>query len=227
MPHKSNNAPSHLASAHSMPLPHSASTPRPMAGAPAQETNPAAPAQSTRPVPAVGTILVPACGSIAAVRPGHPFGPCEACAFACTPATAFLVVPARVFIGVLCHADGLTSHLREILCLPVHFTRFEDFHQFGVWQRSGKETKRIHQSLYDPLRLKRLVENCRSLRKRSGGQRSQPTMQPTLDPTCTYLERLTQPSVTCKLLNVQDSYRLKRLASGVQLPPWPPSFQRA
>src|SRR5450631_88059 len=49
-------------------------------------------------------------------------------------------------------------------------------------------------------------------------------MQPTLDPTCTYLERLTQPSVTCKLLNVQDSYRLKRLAAAVQLRPWPPFF---
>jgi hypothetical protein len=30
----------------------------------------------------------------------------------------------------------------------------------------------------------------------------QPTMQPIIRMTCTYLERLTEPSVTCKLLNV-------------------------
>jgi len=37
-----------------------------------------------------------------------------------------------------------------------------------------------------------------------------------------YLEGLTQPSVTCKLLIVKDSHTLKRLASAVQLRPWPP-----
>ena len=37
---------------------------------------------------------------------------------------------------------------------------------------------------------------------------AQPTMQPTIDLTCTYFEGLTQPSETCKLLNVRDSYRL-------------------
>ena len=47
-------------------------------------------------------------------------------------------------------------------------------------------------------------------------------MQPTIDLTCTYFEGHTQPSETCKLLNVRDSYRLKRLASAVQLRPWPP-----
>ena len=52
----------------------------------------------------------------------------------------------------------------------------------------------------------------------------QPTTQPTIAPTCTQLEGLTQPSATCKLLNVQDSHRLKRLASAVQLRPWPPSI---
>ena len=31
---------------------------------------------------------------------------------------------------------------------------------------------------------------------------SQPTMQPIIRMTCTYLEGLTQPSATCKLLNV-------------------------
>src|ERR1019366_4382669 len=51
-------------------------------------------------------------------------------------------------------------------------------------------------------------------------------MQPTIDLTCTYFEGLTQPSETCKLLNVRDSYRLKRLASAVQLRPWPPSLQQ-
>jgi hypothetical protein len=38
-------------------------------------------------------------------------------------------------------------------------------------------------------------------------------MQPIIGVTCTYLEGLTQPSVTCKLLNEQDSYRLKMLRS--------------
>ena len=42
---------------------------------------------------------------------------------------------------------------------------------------------------------------------------SQPTTQPTIRGTCTYFEGLTQPSATCKLLKVQDSYRVKRLAS--------------
>jgi len=54
----------------------------------------------------------------------------------------------------------------------------------------------------------------------------QPTTQPTVVLTCTSLEGFTQPSATCKLLNVWESHRLKRLASAVQLRPWPPSFQR-
>ena len=41
----------------------------------------------------------------------------------------------------------------------------------------------------------------------------QPTIQPIIRKTCTYLEGLTQPSVTCKLLKVRDSHSLKRLAS--------------
>jgi hypothetical protein len=51
-------------------------------------------------------------------------------------------------------------------------------------------------------------------------------MQPIIRITCTCLEGLTQPSVTCKLLNVKDSHTLKRLASAVQLRPWPPHFKR-
>src|SRR5215472_10871689 len=50
-------------------------------------------------------------------------------------------------------------------------------------------------------------------------------MQPIIKVSCTHFEGLTQPSVTCKLLNVQDSYRLKRLASAVRFRPWPPCFQ--
>ena len=49
-----------------------------------------------------------------------------------------------------------------------------------------------------------------------------PRRNPTIALICAYLEGLTQPSATCKLLNVQDSHRLKRLASVVQLRPWPP-----
>ena len=44
---------------------------------------------------------------------------------------------------------------------------------------------------------------------------SQPIMQPTIEHTCTYLEGLTQPSATCKLLKVRESYRLKRLSSTI------------
>ena len=51
---------------------------------------------------------------------------------------------------------------------------------------------------------------------------SQPTMQPTIVMTYASLEGFTQPSATCKLLNVLESHRLKRLASAVQLRPWPP-----
>jgi len=54
---------------------------------------------------------------------------------------------------------------------------------------------------------------------------SQPTMQPTIEPSSTFLQGFAQPSDTCKLLEVQDSHRLKRLASAVQLRPWPPCFQ--
>jgi len=50
----------------------------------------------------------------------------------------------------------------------------------------------------------------------------QPTTGTTIGLPCTYLEGRTQPSEGCKLLNVQDSYRLKKLASAVQLRPWPP-----
>jgi hypothetical protein len=50
----------------------------------------------------------------------------------------------------------------------------------------------------------------------------QPIPQPTIEVTCTYFEGLTQPSVTCKLLKVQDSQRLKRLAAAVRFRPWPP-----
>ena len=61
---------------------------------------------------------------------------------------------------------------------------------------------------------------CRRLAPRF----SQPTMQPIIGVTCTFLEGLTQPSATCKLLKVGDSHSLKRLASAVQLRPWPPYF---
>src|SRR5205823_10070471 len=54
---------------------------------------------------------------------------------------------------------------------------------------------------------------------------SQPTMQPIIGVTCTFLEGLTQQSATCKLVKVGDSHSLKRLASAVQLRPWPPCFQ--
>jgi hypothetical protein len=50
-------------------------------------------------------------------------------------------------------------------------------------------------------------------------------LQPTINLTCTSLEGLTQPPVTGKLLNVQDSHRLKRPASAVQLRPWPLFYQ--
>jgi hypothetical protein len=52
---------------------------------------------------------------------------------------------------------------------------------------------------------------------------SQPIMQPTIEPTCTSCKDL-RSRPTCKLLAVRDSHRLKRLASAVQLRPWPPCF---
>jgi hypothetical protein len=48
--------------------------------------------------------------------------------------------------------------------------------------------------------------------------KTQPTMRPIIDPTCTSLVGLTQPSATCMLLIVQDSHRLKRHGVGGSTP---------
>src|SRR5208337_2099426 len=87
--------------------------------------------------------------------------------------------PSRVFIGVFYFTLMVLQATCEKYCAyHCWFTRFEDFHQFGGWQRSGKQTKRIHQSLYDPLKLKRLAENCKVTQKRVRLQHRNPQCNP-------------------------------------------------
>jgi hypothetical protein len=53
-----------------------------------------------------------------------------------------------------------------------------------------------------------------------------PQFQSALNASCSYLQVLGSPTCPCKFLKTLVIHTLKRLASGVQLPPWPPSFQR-
>jgi len=51
-----------------------------------------------------------------------------------------------------------------------------------------------------------------------------PQFQSALNASCSYLQVLGSPTCSCKFLKTLVIHTLKRLASGVQLPPWPPSF---
>ena len=52
-----------------------------------------------------------------------------------------------------------------------------------------------------------------------------PQFQSALNASCSYLQVLGSPTCPCKFLKTLVIYTLKRLASGVQLPPWPPHFK--
>src|SRR5208282_6883980 len=51
-----------------------------------------------------------------------------------------------------------------------------------------------------------------------------PQFQSALNESCSYLQVLGNPTCPCKFLKTLVIYTLKRLASAVQLRPWPPSF---
>ena len=53
-----------------------------------------------------------------------------------------------------------------------------------------------------------------------------PQFQSALNASCSYLQVLGSPTCPCKFLKTLVIHTLKRLASAVQLRPWPPSFQR-
>src|SRR6267143_6057547 len=52
-----------------------------------------------------------------------------------------------------------------------------------------------------------------------------PQFQSALDVTCSYLQVLGSPTCPCKFLKTLVIHTLKRLASAVQLRPWPPHFK--
>ena len=51
-----------------------------------------------------------------------------------------------------------------------------------------------------------------------------PQFQSALNVSCSYLQVLGSPTCPCKYLKTLVIHTLKRLASAVQLRPWPPSF---
>ena len=51
-----------------------------------------------------------------------------------------------------------------------------------------------------------------------------PQFQSALNASCSYLQVLGSPTCPCKFLKTLVIHTLKRLASAVQLRPWPPSF---
>ena len=51
-----------------------------------------------------------------------------------------------------------------------------------------------------------------------------PQFQSALNASCSYLQVLGSPTCPCKFLKTLVVHTLKRLASAVQLRPWPPSF---
>ncbi len=52
-----------------------------------------------------------------------------------------------------------------------------------------------------------------------------PQFQSALNASCSYLQVLGSPTCPCKLLKTLVVHTLKRLASAVQLRPWPPHFK--
>src|ERR1700730_2237893 len=52
-----------------------------------------------------------------------------------------------------------------------------------------------------------------------------PRPSPTVRPCCSYFLVFSSPTATIEVIETLEIWVLKRLASAVQLGPWPPSFQ--